>query len=131
MKMLTYLFAIICSATIASSAAWAADPPEIEEWLLCNSEIKWGNSCSVKLKCFGAADGAMQITYPINDYFFDVDWAFEYVDPENPDYTPTLCYGNTSIYPLETPRLNVNCKAKDGVVITVVLSGCDFDWAEY
>jgi hypothetical protein len=109
----------------------ANDSPEIDEWLYCDSELKWGHSCGVVLKCFGSADGAVHITYPINGNFFDVDWAFEYVNPEKPDYTPTLCFGQTSIYPIETPRLNVNCKAKDGVTIRVNLGGCDFNWIEY
>jgi hypothetical protein len=77
------------------------------------------------------ADGAVHVSYPINEQFFGVDWAFEYFNPEFPQYTPPLCYGNTSIYPPETPWLHMNCKDKDGVRIIVNLRGCDFNWILY
>ena len=45
------LVMIAIFACLTSGSILADDAPEIDEWLYCNDEIKWGPACGINLQC--------------------------------------------------------------------------------
>ena len=123
--------------------SYADDAPAIDEWFACwgiyqgwddfwsDDKIGWGGNCKITAKCGGFANGSATVKYPVDGIFMRIDWAFEYFNPDNPSYTPTLCWGTVDFYPIETPKMTLGCGGDNPVKIAVDLSGCDWNWIPY
>jgi hypothetical protein len=147
MKLTYRLFGAVCvllvSAILLSPNAFANEAPEIDDGVYCwgiysgwndfwsDGKIKWGPACQITVQCGGFASGGVGIHYPVNGHMMRVEWGFEYVDPEDPSYTPEVCAGIFDFYPVETPRVDFNCGGKNPINVRVNLSRCDWDWILY